>query len=94
MARRRLGHVPEWLTLSEIRLVLDVFYGAFDAEAAQTTLIAQPWDQRRHPPKVTVAEMCDWLSEEWERVRCSTSAAEANRQGLYGSDAQQRRGAA
>ncbi len=94
MARRRLGHVPEWLTLGEIRLVLDAFYGAFDAESAKATLVAQPWDQRRYPPKVSVTDLCAWLSEELERVRCSTSTAEANRQGLYGSDAQQRRGAA
>src|SRR5260221_7365556 len=94
VAQRRLGHVPEWLSISEIRLVLEAFYGAFDGDSAATVQVCQPWDQRRFPPRVTVTELCAWLAEEVERVRVSASAAEANRRGLYGSEAQQRRGVA
>jgi len=96
IVRKRLGHVPDWLTTGELRLVLDVFYGAFDAESAQTITVAQPWDQRRYPPHVTVAEFCAWLADEIDRVRHSVSLAEANtdRQGPFGSDARQGRGAA
>lgn len=49
MARRRLGHVPDWLSIGELRLVLDVFYGAFDSDSAHATLVASPWDQRKYP---------------------------------------------
>lgn len=92
MARRRLGHVPDWLSIGELRLVLDVFYGAFDTDSAQATFVASPWDQRKYPPRVTVAELCAWLSDELERIRYASPVAEANtRQGLYGSDARQRR---
>jgi hypothetical protein len=96
IVRKRLGHVPDWLTIGELRLVLDVFYGAFDAESAQTTMVAQPWDQRRYPQRVTVAELCTWLVVEIDRVRHSVSLTEANtdRQGPFGSDARRGQGAA
>ena len=61
MARRHLGHVPDWLSLAEIRLVLEASYGAFDGDSAATVQVCQPWDQRRFPPRVTVTELCAWL---------------------------------
>jgi hypothetical protein len=96
IVRKRLGHVPDWLTIGELCLVLDVFYGAFDAESAQTITVTQPWDQRRYPPRATVAELCAWLVDEIDRVRHSVSLAEANtdRQGPFGGDARRRQGAA
>jgi hypothetical protein len=54
MGRRRLGQLPNWLSISEIRLVLEAFCGAFDSESTQPVLVSPPWGQRRYPLQVTV----------------------------------------
>jgi hypothetical protein len=89
MARKRLPHVPDWLTVGEIRLVLEAFYGAFDSDTAQSVFVSSPWDARKYPPRVTVAELCAWLEEELQRVHHSCKSGEAKRQGPYGSGAHQ-----
>ena len=94
MARKRLAHVPDWLTLGEIRLVLEAFYGAFDSDTAPTVMVSSPWDARKYPPRVTIAELCAWLEEERERVQHTCKSGEAKGQGPYGSGAHRHSGAA